>query len=96
MVGIYPSVQNPCSLLFEEGVTLFVKTPRYLPQQSRLFDKKMNTRTKNCHSENRRKVCGPCGKKIVFGKANPNKFFITAKIESLIKRFINIDFDVQN
>lgn len=53
--------------------------------------------TKACsHDENRRKVCGPCGTKISFGKKKPNKFLINEKYETLIKKFINKDYDLNN
>lgn len=55
----------------------------------------MNNKKKT-HSENRVKVCGPCGKKIHFGKTSAKKFLITTKIEGFIKKFININYDIQN
>ena len=54
------------------------------------------TKNKCSHEENRKKVCAPCGKKIVFGKKNPNEFLINANSENLIKKFINSDFNINN
>ncbi|CAH0558605.1 unnamed protein product [Brassicogethes aeneus] len=48
------------------------------------------------HNENRRKVCGCCGSKIIFGNKPVSQFCITSKLESLIKVWINEDFDVKN
>lgn len=44
------------------------------------------------HEENRKKVCAPCGKKIVFGKKKSDFYHITDKYANLIKIFINKDF----
>lgn len=41
-------------------------------------------------------MCGPCGKKIHFGKTSAKKYLITTKIEGFIKKFININYDIQN
>lgn len=48
------------------------------------------------HEENRFKLCAPCGQKIVFGSKKPNTFFISNKVEGLVKRFINKNFDINN
>lgn len=56
----------------------------------------MNSKTKCSHVENRRKVCGPCGRKIVFGKTNPGKFLITSKIEGWIQTYINANYNIEN
>lgn len=48
------------------------------------------------HEENRRKVCAPCGKKIVFGDKKPNFFQITENQAKLIRKFINKQFDISN
>ena len=47
------------------------------------------------HERNRQKVCAPCGKKIIFGKKKSENR-INEKSESLIKKFLNKDFSVQN
>lgn len=51
---------------------------------------------KSSHEENRKKVCGPCGNKIVFGKTQPEKFLINGNIEMLIKKFVSKDFDLND
>lgn len=48
------------------------------------------------HGENRKKVCGPCGRKIVYGKIKPEKFLISQSLENLIKKFISKDFDLND
>lgn len=45
-------------------------------------------REKCSHSDNGKKVCGPWGSKIVFGKQRPNKFLISEKIEKLIREHV--------
>ena len=42
----------------------------------------MHSATKPSHQDNRRKVCGPCGQKV------------SKKIEGLIKKFINSDYNI--
>ena len=39
---------------------------------------------KNCHNDNRKEVCGPCGKKIVFGTEKLEKFLINKNTEDVI------------
>ena len=53
-------------------------------------------RNKCSHYENRKKICAPCGKKISFGKIDPNKFLINKKTENLIKKFIKNDFNIED
>lgn len=45
------------------------------------------------HSENRLKVCAPCGKKIICGSKNLSTFSINEKQEKLIKDLLNIGYD---
>ena len=45
------------------------------------------------HEENRTKVCAPCSKKIAFRKNKPEKYLITEKVENLIKKFANENFN---
>ena len=48
------------------------------------------------HQDNRKKVCGPCGRKIIFGKIKPDKFLISQSTEKLIKKFISKKFDLND
>ena len=46
------------------------------------------------HEENRGKVCAPCVKKIAFGNIKQEKFFINTKVEDLIGKYINKNFNI--
>lgn len=48
------------------------------------------------HEENRRKVCAPCGRKIVFGKRKPESFLLTEKLQNLVKNFVNTNYDISD
>lgn len=56
----------------------------------------MSLREKCSHDDNRRKVCAPCGRKIVFGQNAPSRYFIDDAIEALIVEFVNEDYDINN
>lgn len=45
------------------------------------------------HEENRQKVCGPCGQKIVFNNTSKKrKFLINSRTENLIHKYINSEY----
>lgn len=50
------------------------------------------------HDENRKKICGPCGRKIICSNARdkPEKFLIGEKTLTLIKKFVSEDYDLNN
>lgn len=48
------------------------------------------------HEKNRKKVCAPCGKKITFGNAKPEKYMVTAKLCSLIKSHVNKNYTLDD
>lgn len=57
----------------------------------------MDIRVRASHDENRQKVCGPCGKKIVFSKtAKKRKFLINSRTEKLIQTHINNDYKLSD
>ncbi|CAH0556707.1 unnamed protein product [Brassicogethes aeneus] len=41
-----------------------------------------------------KKICGLCGRKVIFGKSSATKFRITEKLQQLIKQFANKSFDM--
>ena len=45
------------------------------------------------HEDSQRTVFAPCGKKISFEKVEPENFCISGKVESLIKKFVNENFN---
>ena len=50
--------------------------------------------TEKCsHEDNRRKVCAPCGKKIIFGKYPPARYLLNDRKIELIKKYINPNFN---
>lgn len=56
----------------------------------------MSHGNKCSHDENRKKICAPCGRKIVFGKVKPENFVINNKIANLINKYSSTDFDLSN
>lgn len=56
----------------------------------------MSFRDKCSHYENRKKICAPCGEKIVFGKNKPEKYLITDKIENLINKYVSKKCKITN
>ena len=48
------------------------------------------------HEQNREKVCAPCGKNISFGKNTKERFGINETYESLIKKYLNEDFTLND
>lgn len=48
------------------------------------------------HAKNRCKLCGVCGVKIVFGGRLQSRFAICEKIEELIKKFSNSEFNIRD
>lgn len=57
---------------------------------------KMSLREKCSHDDNRRKVCAPCGKKIIFGQNRPSRYFIDDDIEKLIVKHVYKAYDINN
>lgn len=56
----------------------------------------MSLREKSSHDDNRRKVCAPCGRKIIFGQNAPSRYFIDNEIEKLIIEYVCEDYDINN
>lgn len=57
----------------------------------------MDFKGKCSHDENRRKVCGPCGMKIVFNNTSKKrKFLINHRTENLIKKYIHSDYNLSD
>ena len=52
--------------------------------------------TKCSHEENRSKICGPCGKKLVIGKKNISNFRLTENREKLIKKLLKKKYDLND
>lgn len=48
------------------------------------------------HEENRLKVCGPCGKKIIFGSKKLSSFKINNEGENLIQKHVNESFKLKD
>lgn len=48
------------------------------------------------HERNRKKLCAPCGKKIVFGQNSEDRYLITRSIEKLIAKYINKHFSIDD
>lgn len=69
---------------------IFWKVKFSIPKILSNNNEKMNTKTKNSHSENRVKVCGPCGKKILFGKAKKKKHKKNSSISIMIYKMKNV------
>lgn len=46
------------------------------------------------HDENRKKVCAPCGRKIIFGKRKLDWFIVSEKFATLIRKYINSNYDI--
>lgn len=52
------------------------------------------SKTTCTHQENRRKVCAPCGQKIVCGQKRLEFFLISNKVAKLIKQFLSLNYDM--
>lgn len=60
-----------------------------------IFSSKISHKSSKCtHEENRKKVCAPCGKKIVIHRKS--SFLINEDLEKLLKKFLLPDFHHTN